>query len=318
MDCEKLFMTDSSFIANRIMYSVIPLDTTDKILLAITLPMTDMTDLIASFFSRAALTFLTTLLICSLLFYRQINKITKPVENILSATRAIADGNLDCRLQVVQAGEFKPLVHAFNNMMTSLSTVYADRIRQERELTIAQEDLRYKDLLEKKNREIENYNKELAEHNKELSVLLQITQEMSSTLDLDTLFANMLNSLRNMIGCQTLILLTYDSGSALLEVSQTLGIDREALADVTFKLTEGISGESARTKKTIYAPDLKIEKRYLSYKKTLTVFGSMLSIPLITHDRLCGVLNLHKDKIKLQRRGESFVRGRCLSGGDRD
>jgi len=297
LDGEKLFMTDSSFIANRIMYSVIPLDTTDKILLAITLPMTDMTDLIASFFSRAALTFLTTLLICSLLFYRQINKITKPIEDILSATRAIADGNLDCRLQVAQAGEFKQLAHAFNNMMTSLSTVHADRIRQERELTIAQEGLRYKDLLENKNREIESYNKELAEHNKELSVLLQITQEMSSTLDLDTLFANMLNSLRNMIGCQTLILLTYDPGSELLEVSQTFGIDREALADVTFKLTEGISGESARTKKTIYAPDLKIEKRYLSYKKTLTVFGSMISIPLITHDRLCGVLNLHKDKI---------------------
>ena len=294
---DKVFSTSTSLLSNRILYSVIPLGTTDTLLLAIEMPMTGTANLIARFFTRAALTILATLLIGSFVFYRVISRISKPVEDILSATDAIAKGNLDYRLHVDRSGEFKQLAHSFNEMMTSLSTVHDDRMRQERVLTIAQEELRYKNLLEDKNIEIEATNNELAAHNKELSVLLQINQEMSTTLDLNTLFDKILNALKDVIECQVVILLMYNPGSEVLEMNHALGIDKEALTDVTFKLSEGISGESARTKTTTYVPDLKVDKRYLSYKKTLTVFGSMLSIPLITHDKLCGVLNLHKDKI---------------------
>ena len=295
---KKVFLTDdSNFLANRIMYNIIPLGSTDILLMAIELPMTNINNLIATFFTRAALTMLAALLIGSYIFYRLVSRITKPVEDVLSATHAIAEGNLDYRLQEEQSGEFKQLAHSFNNMMSSISTVYNDQLSQERELTIAQEELRFKDILEEKNKEIELVNKDLAEHNKELSVLLQINQEMSTTLDLNTLFDKVLNALKDLIECQVVILLMYDPGAEVLEVSHALGIDSEALNDVTFKLHEGISGETARTRATNYVPDLKIDKRYLSYKKSLTVFGSMLSIPLVTHNKLCGVLNLHKDKL---------------------
>jgi diguanylate cyclase (GGDEF)-like protein len=294
---EKVFSAGSGLFSNRILYTVIPLGTTDTLLLAIELPMTGTTNLVASFFTRAALTILATLLIGSFVFYRLISRISRPIEDILSATEAIAKGNLEYRLNEERSGEFKHLVHSFNEMMSSLSSVHDDRMQKEHELTVAQEELRYKRLLEEKNSEIETSNKELAAHNKELSVLLQINQEISTTLDLNTLFDKILSALKDLIECQVVILLMYNPGSETLEVGHTLGIDKDALNDVTFKLSEGISGESARTRITTYVPDLKVDKRYLSYKKTLTVFGSMLSIPLITHNKLCGVLNLHKDKI---------------------
>jgi diguanylate cyclase (GGDEF)-like protein len=293
-----VFSTTTGLLSNRALYSVIPLGTTDTIVLAIELPMTDTAILISNFFTRSALTILVALLVGFLVFYRLISRISQPVDDVISATLAISEGNLDYRLHEERSGEFKHLANSFNRMMSSLSTVYDDRIRQEHELTVVQEELRYKTLLESKNIEIENYNKELAEQNKELSVLLQITQEMSTTLELSALFDKILNALKDLIDCQIVILLMYNPGSEVLEVSHTLGIDKQALTDVTFKLTEGISGESARTRMTTYVPDLKVDKRYLSYKKSLTVFGSMLSIPLITHDNLCGVLNLHKDKIE--------------------
>lgn len=295
---EKVFKTNTNLFTSRTLYSVIPLGTTDTILLAVELPMTDIAELVSIFFTRSAMTILTALLIGSFIFYRLIGRISQPVEDVLAATHAISEGNLDYRLQEERVGEFKQLAHSFNSMMRSLSTLHDDRVRQERELTVAQEELRYQSILEDKNREIEHFNRELSLHNKELSVLLQITQEMSTTLDLNSLIEKILNALKGLLDCQVVILLMYNPGSETLEVSQTLGIDREALTDVTFKLTEGISGESARTKKTNYVPDLKIDKRYLSYKKTLTVFGSMLSIPLISHNKLSGVLNLHKDKIQ--------------------
>jgi diguanylate cyclase (GGDEF)-like protein len=294
---EKVFSSGPDQLSNRTLYNLIPLGTTDTILLSIELPTTDTANLVANFFTRAALTILATLLIGSFIFYRLISRISMPIEDIISATDAIAKGNLEYRLNEDHSGEFKYLVHSFNEMMTSLSSVHSDRIQKERELTVAREELHYKQLLEEKNREIEISNEELAAHNKELSVLLQINQEISTTLDLNKLFDKILSALKDLIECQVVILLMYNPGSEVLEVSHALGIDREALNDVTFKLNEGISGECARTKTTNYVPDLKIDKRYLSYKKTLTVFGSMLSIPLITHNKLCGVLNLHKDKI---------------------
>ena len=298
MSGKKIFITDDSgFLASRIMYSIIPLGSTDLMLMAIELPMTNINSLIATFFTRAAVTMMAAFLIGSYIFYRLVSRITKPVEDVLSATNSIAKGNLEYRLHEGSSGEFKQLAKSFNNMMGSLSTVYSDQIRQERELTIAQEELRFKGLLEAKNKEIESVNKDLEEHNKELSVLLQINQEMSTTLDLNMLFDKVLNSLKDLIECQVVILLMYNPGAEVLEVSHALGIDKEAMVDVTFKLTEGISGETARTRSTNYVADLKIDKRYLSYKKSLTVFGSMLSIPLVTHNKLCGVLNLHKDKI---------------------
>ncbi len=295
---ERVFITNTNLFTSRTLYSVIPLGTTDTILLAVELPMTDIAELISIFFTRSAMTILAALLIGSFVFYRLIGRISQPVEDVLAATHAISEGNLDYRLQEKQVGEFKQLAHSFNSMMGSLSTLQNDRVQQERELTVIQEELRFKSLLEDKNREIEKFNRELSLHNKELSVLLQITQEMSTTLDLNSLIGKILNALKDLLNCQIVILLMYNPGSEILEVNQTLGIDTDALADVTFKLSEGISGESARTKKTTYVPDLKIDKRYLSYKKTLTVFGSMLSIPLISHNKLCGVLNLHKDKIQ--------------------
>ena len=279
------------------MYSVIPLGSTDILLMAIELPMTNVNSLIATFFTRAAVTMLAAFLIGSYIFYRLVSQISKPVEDVLAATHAIAKGNLDYRLQENNSGEFKLLAQSFNNMISSLSTVYTDQINQERELTIAQEELRYKAILEDKNKEIESINKNLAEHNHELSLLLQINQEMSTILDLNTLFEKVLHSLKDLIDCQIVILLLYNPGEEILEISHAIGIDKEAMIDVTFKLNEGISGETARTRVTNYVPDLKLDKRYLSYKKSLTVFGSMLSIPLVTHNNMCGVLNLHKDKI---------------------
>lgn len=291
------FTTDSSLLSNRLLFNIIPLGTTDLLMLSIELPMTDIENLINVFYTRTAVTMTIALLIGAYIYFRLVSRITNPVEDMLAATHSISEGNLDYRLNVEQAGEFDQLANAFNDMMTSLSTVYDDRIDQERELTIAQEELRYKALLEEKNAEIETANRELGEQNKELSALLQINREMSTTLDLNTLFDKILSALMEIVDCQTIVLLMYNHGEEVLQVSHTIGIVKEELSDITFKLNEGISGETARTRTTSYVPDLKLDKRYLSYKKTLTVFGAMLSIPLVTHDKLCGVLNLHKDKI---------------------
>jgi len=297
LDGVHIYRTDSSFLSNRMQFSVIPLGTTDVLIVAIEMPMTDIDSLISVLFTRAALSVLFALLIGGYIYYRLISHITAPVQNILRATRAISEGDLKYRIDTEAAGEFLDLAESFNSMMVGLGELYDNRIRDERELTRIQEELRYKDLLEQKNREIEVVNQEMREHNRELSIMLQINQEMTSTLELDDLIDHVLRSLSDLQECSQAILLLYNQSDETLKVSHAFGIDKELLGDISLKLSEGISGETARTRSPIIIPDLAADGRYLACKGKINNSGSMLSLPLMSRNRLCGVLNLHKPDI---------------------
>jgi len=297
LDGTQLYRTDSNLFSNRRLYSVIPLGTTDILIMAIEMPMTDIDTLFGILFTRAALSLLAALIIGGYIYYRLISQVTEPTENILRATQAISEGDLSYRIETESAGEFRNLAEAFNRMMVDLGHLYDERLRNERELSRYQEELHYKELLEQKNREIALINEDMREQNRELSILLQINQEMASTLVLDDLINDVLKSLAEFLSCSHAVLLLHNSGEETLEVSHTLGIDKDALKTVTFRLEEGISGETARSQSIISIPDLQAETRYLAYKGKLSGEGSMLSIPLLSHNRLCGVLNLHKSVV---------------------
>jgi len=294
LDGAQLYRTDSNFFSNRLQYSVIPLGTTDILIVVIKMPMTDIDSLIGILFTRSALSVLAALLIGGYIYYRLISHVTAPTQNILRATRAISEGDLSYRIDTEGAGEFRDLAESFNNMMRGLSELYANQIRDEREHARIQEELRYKQILERKNQEIALVNEEMREHNRELSILLQINQEMASTLDLDSLINHLLRSLSDMLNCSHAVLLLYNQGAEALSVSHTYGIDKKDLYDVSFNLNEGISGETARSRSLVVIPDLATDERYLAYKGKLPAKGSMLSLPLMSRNRLCGVLNLHK------------------------
>ena len=182
-------------------------------------------------------------------------------------------------------------------MMQNISELLDTSIEKERELTKSQQELKYRDILEEKNSEIERTNIELKDHVNEISTLLQLNQAMASTLELDVLFDRVINSLSELLECNMASLLLYNAGSESLTISHTLGIPEEILSDISFSLNEGISGEAARTHKAIYVKDLEKDKRYLNYKGKLPAEGALLSMPLLSKDRICGVLNLHHPEV---------------------
>lgn len=294
LDGVHFYLTDDSFLSNRLQYSLIPLGTTDVLIVAIEMPMTDIENLIGTLFTRAALSVLAAMLIGAYIYYRLISQVTAPTQTILRATRAVSEGDLSYRIDAATAGEFADLADSFNAMMARLGELHDNRIKDEREIARIQEELRYKELLEQKNREIESVNLEMREHNRELSLLLQINQEMASTLELDGLIDRVLTSLSDLLDCSHAIVLLANTATETLDVSHTFGLDKSYLGDIKFKYNEGVSGETARNRSVIYIPDLTREDRYLAYKGKLPPGGSMLSLPLLSRNRLCGVLNLHK------------------------
>ena len=283
----------------RYILSGVPLGTTDLLLIGVAVPTKQLETLIGSLATRSVFTILIILIAGGLLFFKYLTYLTKPVEELLAATRRVSDGDLEYRLPVDpdhEGDELNQLSFSFNSMVEQLSELWQEKVSNERELTLAQEELKYKEILETKNSEIERSHQELRSSFKELTALLQLNQTMTSTLDLSVLFDRMLSVLRELFSCK-LVLLLYDSGSNDLEFRKSVGIDPEVLKDVTFELDEGITGRAANTQKLVYVADIKNDNGNLNYKGRVSPRGAMASVPLVNKNRLLGVLNLHHEEV---------------------
>lgn len=292
-----LYRTNYSLFSRRQVIAAVPLGTTDMILVSIDIPLTDLDGLVQTLATRSALTIALALIVGSYLFLRLLRKILQPLDDLVAATEAVSQGNFGHRITRVTSDEFGVLAQAFNGMVAQLDDLYQERISQQKQLTLAQEENKYKGLLELKNREVERANRELKENLKDLSALLQLNQAMTSTLDLNTLFERMFQVLRDLTHCSRLVLLLYNPGSEELEVRKSYGIANEALDGIAFRLNEGITGIAASSRELVYVPDLSQDQRSLNYKGRSNGGGSLICLPLVIKQRLVGILNLHKDDL---------------------
>ncbi len=293
----RYFTQRSAPAPHRYLYFALPLGTTDMLVVAIEIQVTEMGGMVNTLAIRSFWTILAALLIGSYIYYRLIDQIMAPVRELTKATAAVSEGNLSYRIPEVGQDELGQTARSFNTMLCQLEELYSERIEQETRLATAQEEIKYKDILERKNEEIARANHDLKSNLKETSALYQLNQAMTSTLDLGILFDRMLNVLKDVIHCDEMVMLLYNQGNEELDVRKTLGLDDNLLSGVTFRLDEGITGQAARTQKQQYVPDVSQDQRSLDYKGKKSVFGSMVSTPMVVKNRLCGVLNLHKQKV---------------------
>jgi len=294
---ERVFKTVKTPFHQRHLYSAVPLGTSDVILLSLELPMTDLRTLVQSMAAGSVVAITLALFFGAFVYYRLITRVTAPTRELVRATRAVGRGDLDYRIEKISSDELGEVATAFNNMMSEIGNVYEEKFAQERELTKAHEELRYKEILEQKNQEIERKNNELNTHLNDLSALLQLNQSMISTLELNALFERILQVLKEVTHCDALVLLLYNPGAEELEVRKSLGLDTDSLDGVSFRLDEGISGQAARNQEMIYLHDLEHDIRGLSNKGRLFLTGSLVTAPMVVKNRLMGVLNLHKKRL---------------------
>jgi len=296
LEGRRVFKNDTAPSPRRHLFSAIPLGTTDLIILSLELPMADLSYLVKTLASGSVLAITLALLLGGYIYYHIIRQIMAPIGGILKATDAVREGNLDYQIEVISNDELGNMSESFNSMMNQLQILCSERVNHEKQLAVAQEELKYKGILEEKNRQIEKANKELKSHFKEISALFQLNQAMTSTLDLNILFDRMFEVMKDLLHSNAMVLLIYNLSTCELEPKKADGIDLDALKDVTFSLDEGITGTVARSKELIYIPDISCDERNLHYKGNAYTSGSMVSAPLIFKERLAGVLNLHKER----------------------
>ena len=180
----------------------------------------------------------------------------------------------------------------FNRMLQKVTTLDAFKIETERDLIMAQEELKYKKALEEKSKTIAKTNKALENKLREQSLLIDMARMLTSTIEKENLFQVIGEPLTTKLGIRDFALFLYNVEKQILEVKALMGFKNpEAIKKITFAVGEGVSGQVIKSCKKIYIPDTHKESQYLYYKGERFEDGSFLSLPLVFQDNLIGVLN---------------------------
>jgi len=224
--------------------------------------------------------------------------IGRPVHELMDVMRVAEAGDFLVRAGVKGEDEIGQLASKFNEMLARITDLTAKNIDKERELIFAKEELKYKKIIEKKGRIIEKRNRELGALLKDLSVLYNINQVISSTIELKDLFNVVTNVVAETFGYKEFAILILDEEKNTLRVIASYGFQQdEKIMGMEFKLGEGVSGIVAESGRRILIKDTRKDSRYLHYKGEKKEEGSFLSIPIKLKDRVLGMINFNNNKV---------------------
>ena len=291
---EKIHLNHDGDNYHRHLLTAIPLGSSDLVFLSLESELRENKPFMQSLYMQMGLGVLGAMLIGILLYIKTINSIIRPIRDIQDAVDNVNHGNLASRIRTGISGELGALSRSFNRMLESLDDLCKAKNSQVVDDSLTQQHTRTQLLLAKKERELAELTEAYKTHERETGALLQLNQAMISSLDLNVLFERILQVLNEVLICDHIVLLLYNPGERILEVAHTKGVAPGALDKVRFTFDQGFCGKVAQERRLLYVGNVENNERHLSYHGQLATHGSIVSAPLIVHERLIGVLNLHK------------------------
>ena len=122
-----------------------------------------------------------------------------------------------------------------------------------------------------------------------LTLLVEMSERINSTLDLDELMARIAEIVKRAIDYEVFAILLLNEKAQELNVRFSIGHPEEAVRGLRIKVGEGIVGRAAKTRRPIVVNDVTKDHGYI---QSLSPIRSELAVPLITKNRLIGVIDL--------------------------
>ena len=137
----------------------------------------------------------------------------------------------------------------------------------------------------------------------ELSLIRRIGDALKDITDFPSVCKSIVAIIQQELDPDNCSLMIVDEDKGLLVLKAAKGpYDQEARfieedsEEIFFKIGESVAGHVARQGKSIRIQDVNIDERFLPDKNSKSLIRSLMSIPLVTGDRVIAVLNLsHKD-----------------------
>ncbi len=231
--------------------------------------------------------------------------VQRPLNRLMAAIRRAEAGDLKTRARFESEDEIGQVAQQFNEMLGKINSLEHLKLDAERKLTVAQEELRYKAVLEEKAKIIASTNRRLEESLKELSILYNVSQVLTTSIDPEELCNKLGEVIAENIGVQDFAILLLNPDTSALEVKAAHGFKRnDQIRGLSFELGEGISGRVAKTKKPFYLPDTSKDPNYLHYKGIKPEGGSFLCLPVLSKNNSLGAVNFSRSQTDAFSEGE--------------
>jgi diguanylate cyclase (GGDEF)-like protein len=127
---------------------------------------------------------------------------------------------------------------------------------------------------------------------KDLSLLYEIGQGISATIELPELLHRVTELLQARLDLREFAVLLFDDEEKYLQVKGAYGFqDSMRITDMIFQVGEGICGEVAQSGEPIYVDNVEHDPRYLAYRGEIPTEGALFSVPLRFKREILGVVN---------------------------
>jgi signal transduction histidine kinase len=149
-------------------------------------------------------------------------------------------------------------------------------------------------------KELESRTGELTRSVGELTALGEVSQALSSTLDIETVLDTIVSRASQLVGDAGCSIYEYDEATEHFELRATHHYDAdfvEALRAAPLRKGEGLMGRAAEMREPIQIPDIAQPGAYQSsVRDTLIRFGyrALLSVPLLREDQIIGSLSFNR------------------------
>ena len=155
--------------------------------------------------------------------------VDRPIEELIQVVTTAPARDFLSRAPVHGEDVVSRLAQSFNRLLERITTLDAFKIETERQLIMAQEELKYKEALEEKNRA--------------LFLLYEFSQQVSMTLELDELYNVVENFIGDRLGFREFAFLVYEEENQSLVVRVARGFaDQARVRGMSFRAGEGITG----------------------------------------------------------------------------
>jgi signal transduction histidine kinase len=138
-----------------------------------------------------------------------------------------------------------------------------------------------------------------ADRVRELAFLHEIAQLATQARDWDELMRSIVDGTTAAMGVEVCSFYLADSERTRLTLAATNGLDRTQVGRVSLAWGEGITGRVAATRTAIAVPDVNQDDRF-AWVRGFDIEGlaGMLSVPLVWHNDVVGVLNVQTRAVR--------------------
>jgi signal transduction histidine kinase len=149
--------------------------------------------------------------------------------------------------------------------------------------------------------ELQERTRDLARSVEELKALGEVSQAVSSTLDLQTVLTTIVNRAVQLSGARGGVIYEYDESTQMFHLRATHGVQEEimqVLRGARIRLSEGAMGKAAATRTPVQVPDMLDERgTVLARVRPILAqagYRSMLAVPLLLEEQTFGGLVVYR------------------------